>query len=144
MRPSDRSRDSQPRARLSVPKKALFSFLATALFFLVLELVLAASGVRPILYDEDPYVGFSSRIPLFVEQNRPDGQTSLVTGKNKLEWFQPQEFLKDKPAETFRVFCVGGSTTYGTGRVLRQGHRRQSTRHSEHSCRGLHRSWQVR
>ncbi len=113
MRPSDRSRDSQPRARLSVPKKALFSFLATALFFLVLELVLAASGVRPILYDEDPYVGFSSRIPLFVEQNRPDGQTSLVTAKNKLEWFQPQEFLKDKPAETFRVFCVGGSTTYG-------------------------------
>ena len=84
MRPSDRSRDSQPRARLSVPKKALFSFLATALFFLVLELVLAASGVRPILYDEDPYVGFSSRIPLFVEQNRPDGQTQVYLLQNPI------------------------------------------------------------
>ena len=39
MRPSDRPGDSQPRARLSVPKKALFSLLVTALFFLVLELV---------------------------------------------------------------------------------------------------------
>ena len=69
-------------------------------------------GVRPILYDEDPYVGFSSNVPLFVEH--PAGsQTVMVTGRNKLAWFNSQHFLKQKPNGAFRIFCLGGSTTYG-------------------------------
>ena len=101
------------RAKLSVPKKLLFSLLAIVAFLLLLELALAALGVQPILYDEDPFVGFSSRVPLCVPHAGPDGQTYMVTAKNKLDFFNPQKFLKDKPSRTYRIFCMGGSTTYG-------------------------------
>ncbi|MBI4600783.1 MAG: tetratricopeptide repeat protein [Planctomycetes bacterium] len=88
--------------------------MTTLGLLLLVELGLAALGVRPIVYDEDPYVGFSSRVPLFVEIERRDGGGSaMVTARNKLEWFNLQIFPRQKPAGTFRVFCLGGSTTYG-------------------------------
>ena len=43
--------------------------------------------------DEDPYVGFSSNIPLFVEQAGPDGKPAMVTAKNKLPLFNFQRFV---------------------------------------------------
>ena len=53
--------------RLSLWKKALFSFLTLVFFFGLIELVLVVIGVKPISYEEDPYVGFSSQIPLYVD-----------------------------------------------------------------------------
>ena len=96
----------------SASKKLLFSLLITALFFALLELVLAIAGVQPILYDDDPYVGFSSRVPLFVEEESKDG-TYLVAAENKLQFFNRQRFAAEKPSGAYRVFCLGGSTTYG-------------------------------
>jgi tetratricopeptide (TPR) repeat protein len=98
--------------RLAVWKKLLFSLAAVCLFFLACELILYACGVRPQAYSEDPFVGFSSFLPLF-EEKTENGKTFCVTAANKLRWFNPQRFPKDKPAGTYRIFCMGGSTTYG-------------------------------
>ncbi len=65
-----KSRSDRPGALMKVPawKKLLFAIITVAILFAAVEIVLLAVGVRPVLYDEDPYVGFSSHIPLFVEQ----------------------------------------------------------------------------
>ena len=93
-------------------KSVLFSSIVCGLFFLALELILAACGIAPAVRKEDPYVGFSSYIPLFVE-GEGGGRTVLKTASNKLGFFNPQQFPKSKPQGGFRVFCLGGSTTYG-------------------------------
>ena len=97
--------------RLPLWKKLLFSFLSLAVFFGLIEFILFLVGVKPLSYEEDPYVGFSSQIPLFVEK---EGQEATrVTARNKTRFFNKQEFLADKPDQTTRIFCLGGSTTYG-------------------------------
>ena len=70
-----------------------------------------AIGVKPLSYEEDPYVGFSSQIPLFISNE--GNEELLVTARNKLAYFNKQEFSRTKPENTTRVFCLGGSTTYG-------------------------------
>ncbi len=110
-----KSRSNRPGAIVKVPawKKFLFAIITVAILFAAVEVVLLAVGVRPVLYDEDPYVGFSSHIPLFIEQTGPDGKKIMVAAKNKLKFFNPQQFVADKPAGTYRIFCAGGSTTFG-------------------------------
>ncbi len=101
------------RARLPLWKKLLYSFSVTIAFFLLLELALAVVGVHPILYDRDPFVGFTSRRPLYVETTESGSGTEMVTASNKLHLFNPQRFRKQKPSGVYRIFCLGGSTTYG-------------------------------
>jgi tetratricopeptide (TPR) repeat protein len=101
------------RPRLSLGKKLVFSVVATALGLTVLEAGLALLGVRPVLYDEDPYVGFSSYLPLFVEETLQDGTVRYTTATNKLRLFNKQSFPEVKPPGAYRIFTVGGSTTYG-------------------------------
>ncbi len=107
--PSPDSTSTCPR--LPFWKKALFSLLTLLVFFGLIELVLFVAGVKPLSYEEDPYVGFSSQIPLFIEQKSDDSQ--MVTSRNKLSYFNKQSFPKEKKDNTTRIFCVGGSTTYG-------------------------------
>jgi len=94
-------------------KAAILSMVAIGLFFGFLEGVLAIIGVRPTLLDKDPFVGFVSSVPLFVPGIDPDGRQILTTAANKLSNFNHQQFYKKKPAGTYRIFCLGGSTTYG-------------------------------
>ena len=94
-------------------KKLLFAAVAFGGFFVALEVVLAAFGVRPVLYSDDPYVGFAANIPLFVEQATPDGKVQMVTAPNKIGWFNKQSFPKKKASGAYRIFSVGGSTTHG-------------------------------
>jgi tetratricopeptide (TPR) repeat protein len=103
---------ARPQSRRRRWKKGLFAVLTTGAFFALLELILTACGVRPISYHSDPYVGFSSYSPLFVPDSEM-GATEMVTARNKLEWFNDQRFPKKKPVGAYRVFCLGGSTTYG-------------------------------
>jgi tetratricopeptide (TPR) repeat protein len=98
---------------LSAGKQILFALVTTVAFFALVEFVLVAIGVRPVVEDDDPYVGFSSYLPLFVERTAPNGSTRLVTAPNKLSWFNRQRFSPKKEPGTYRVFSVGGSTTYG-------------------------------
>jgi tetratricopeptide (TPR) repeat protein len=97
---------------ISLKKKVGFALLATCLFFLILEGMLTLAGVETSLERDDPYVGFESSIPLFVEEAGSGGRI-LKTAPNKLTWFNPQRFRKNKAHETFRIFCLGGSTTFG-------------------------------
>src|SRR5581483_6845391 len=92
----------------------LFTTLLVTLFFGALELVLALAGVRPVLVPEDPFVGFAGNSPLFVEERRPDGSVLLKISQNKWRWFnRDQAFPKEKGKNSYRIFCLGGSTTYG-------------------------------
>jgi len=114
-RDTKKLRSDRPASAVKVPawKKLLFAIITVAILFAAVEIVLLAVGVRPLLYDEDPYVGFSSHIPLFVEQTDPNGRTIMVTARNRLQFFNKQQFASKKPAGTYRIFCMGGSTTFG-------------------------------
>lgn len=95
----------------------------------MLEFGLRWTGLQPITQQGDPFVGFSRQIPLFEQVEgatdgdgpQPlDGQDArardtayLQTAYGKLVWFNPQSFPKRKPEGTRRIFCMGGSTTYG-------------------------------
>ncbi len=96
-------------APLPVWKKGLFALVAFLGFFALLEAALGLAGFQPALYEEDPYVGFASNIPLYVE--RPGGW--METAPNKLQAFNRQRFRRLKPRGVRRIFSVGGSTTYG-------------------------------
>ncbi len=108
-----RGGEGDSAADLPLAKKLLFSLLAVTLFFGALELVLATVGVTPRAYDDDPYVGFSSAVPHFVERSTADGTAVMETARNKLRLFNLQRFRRPKGAGVTRVFCLGGSTTYG-------------------------------
>ncbi len=92
-------------------RNAVLVIVAPVVFFALLEGILALARVEPVLYPEDPYVGFSSRVPLFVPA--AEDPAVLETAANKLRLFNPQRFPRKKPAGTTRIFCVGGSTTFG-------------------------------
>jgi tetratricopeptide (TPR) repeat protein len=95
---------------MSLIRNTILALASLLAFLLLTEGGLALVGVEPELYDKDPLVGFSSRIPLFVEAER--GKT-LVTARNKRAIFNTQNFERTKPPGTYRIFCMGGSTTYG-------------------------------
>lgn len=94
-------------------KNILFTVITVSLFFAGLELLLAVSGVRPVLLSEDPLVGFADNVPLFVEAAGEDGSVILRTADNQIRWFNYQEFPQHKAGTSYRIFCMGGSTTYG-------------------------------
>jgi tetratricopeptide (TPR) repeat protein len=94
-------------------KNILFTVITVGLFFAGLELVLALSGVRPVLLSEDPLVGFADNVPLFVEATGEDGSGILRTADQQIRWFNYQEFPQHKGRNSYRIFCLGGSTTYG-------------------------------
>ena len=98
---------------LPIWKKILFAIITLTLFFAGIELALKLAGVKPVLVLEDPFVGFAGDIPLYVEQEQPDGTIMYATAKNKLQTFNMQQFPKAKSENTYRIFCMGGSTTYG-------------------------------
>ncbi|MBW2467254.1 MAG: SGNH/GDSL hydrolase family protein, partial [Deltaproteobacteria bacterium] len=94
--------------------QAIFLPVAAILvFFLLLEGGLALLGVKPTLKTEDPFVGFASNVPLFVPGPGPMGKNYLTTAQNKLNNFNQQSFPQEKAPNTFRIFSLGGSTTYG-------------------------------
>lgn len=87
--------------------------LAIMVFFLLLEGGLALSGVHPALQTQDPFVGFSANAPLFVPSRGANGEEQLTTAPNKKDFFNRQSFTRQKDSNSFRIFTLGGSTTYG-------------------------------
>ena len=78
------------------------------LFFAAIEAVLRIAGVPARDPGDDPFVGFSGTQPLFVVDN---GIAS--TAPAKLRFFNQASFPVKKDPDTIRIFCLGGSTTYG-------------------------------
>lgn len=87
--------------------------LITACLFAGAEALLALSGVTPMIRHEDPYIGFASYLPLFVDGVDSDGNSVKVTAENKRKYFNTQSFRSTKPANGYRLFTLGGSTTFG-------------------------------
>ncbi len=98
---------------LSLKKKIAFAMVSVLLFFTLLECILVVCGLAPLIRQDDPFVGFSSSIPLYVNDADSTSSGMLVTAPNRRTHFNIQRFSRNKPANTFRVFCLGGSTTYG-------------------------------
>ena len=94
-------------------RRALFPLLSMALVLATAEGLLALAGVRPLLVEEDPFIGFSGRVPLYQEEDDADGETLMVTAPAKRGFFNEQRFPARKQRQAYRIFCLGGSTTYG-------------------------------
>ena len=105
--------NNRAATKLTLRKKLLFACATTVGFFVLLEGTLALLGVGVATETRDPLVGFSAVHPVFVEEVGGGQQTLMRTANGKRVWFNDQSFAKNKPANTYRVFCLGGSTTYG-------------------------------
>jgi tetratricopeptide (TPR) repeat protein len=88
----------------------LFGFSLLAMGEIVLRLL-------PLTVDSavesDPFVGFSKINPLFIPYRADNGSARMKTAPDKLRWFNTQDFTAVKESGTFRIFTLGGSTTYG-------------------------------
>jgi tetratricopeptide (TPR) repeat protein len=93
--------------------KAALAILSPVVFLVLLELVLALVGVAPRTENADPFVGFAGDQPLFMPEVSAGQGEWLETSNGKLELFNYQRFPRHKVEGTFRIFCLGGSTTYG-------------------------------
>lgn len=92
-------------------KKALFSAITVVSFFAVVELVLWGAGVEPLSSARDPYEGFSRSARVF--EREASGEWFRTTPRAVRHSFNPQRFWATKPANGFRVFVLGGSSSYG-------------------------------
>ncbi|MCP4400602.1 MAG: SGNH/GDSL hydrolase family protein, partial [bacterium] len=94
-------------------KKLALGISVTVAFFILIELILLAVGVVPLYQRTDPYIGFSGYAPLFLKHTPSNGEPIFETAQNKIRWFNQQSFPVRKAEGTIRIFCLGGSTTYG-------------------------------
>ena len=104
--------DSASYPKTSPLQKMLLIGLGLA-FIIAIELILQVFNISNRLSDEDPFVGFENVYPLFGEKTLANGEKVYRTNANKLSFFNDQQFLKIKQDSVFRIFCFGGSTTYG-------------------------------
>jgi hypothetical protein len=93
-------------------KKAAFSMIPMLALFAMVEAGLWMTGFQPGTDKADPYVGFAAGIPLFIEVEG-QGQRVMRTASNKRDFFNDQSFPREKSHDAKRIFCMGGSTTYG-------------------------------
>ena len=88
----------------------LLAVLVGCLPLLLAELGCRLLGFSGAAADSDPFVGFVGSRPLF--QLSGDGQRYQIS-PSRLQFFQPADFPAVKPANTSRIFVLGGSTVQG-------------------------------
>jgi len=86
------------------------AILLSLLPLLVAEVVCRMAGWGRITEIDDPYVGFTATHPLF-ELDATGRRYEIA--KSRQTYFRPDSFSAAKPADEFRVFCLGGSTVQG-------------------------------
>jgi len=101
-------RDPRRKRGIRWHRKVLYSLIVAIFFFGTTEFLLGLAGVRPVIDRRDSFVGFTGTIPLFVKSG-----DQYSTNPLKLSYFNQQSFAVKKPANGFRIFCLGGSTTFG-------------------------------
>ena len=97
---------------ISTRRKVVFAMILLGGFLVSAETLLGLCGVRSPAEMRDPYLGFCTTSPLF-NPTQKDGRAFFETAGSKLPYFNPQSFPQVKPPRTRRVFCLGGSTTFG-------------------------------
>ncbi|MGB6066270.1 MAG: tetratricopeptide repeat protein [Desulfomonilaceae bacterium] len=100
--------ETKGRAGHSFIRNLAMGLFVCFVFFAALEGALRVVGWPSRDPGKDPFVGFSALQPLFVVKN---GIAS--TAPAKLRFFNEASFPVKKGPNTTRVFCFGGSTTYG-------------------------------
>ena len=109
----DKGMNKSPTPKKKPWINALVAMGSLVISITVLEGVLALAGVRPLSLSEDPYVGFATGQPLFIKKTDVEGRAWYETNPVKLTHFNLQSFPIKKAAGTYRIFTLGGSTTYG-------------------------------
>ena len=85
-----------------------------ALFLLgLVEVLLILTGVGKSASHEDPFVGFQGSAPLFEAVETESGALEYRTAPSKWSYFNQQSFAAEKGENIFRIFALGGSTTFG-------------------------------
>jgi tetratricopeptide (TPR) repeat protein len=77
---------------------------------LIAEGLLWATNQGTVSEIEDPFVGFDEIHPLFVLD---ENEANFVTAPARENYFRPESFSARRPANEFRIFCLGGSTVQG-------------------------------
>lgn len=95
-----------PSTSLSLKKKIAFALVSVLLFFTLLEGILVVCGLDPVIRQDDPFIGFSSSIPLYVNDADSPSSGIMVTAPNRRTHFNVQRFPRKKPTNTFRVFST--------------------------------------
>lgn len=98
-----------PRTRRHVIFALLAILLGTSPF-IVLEVALRVFGIGEPTSLVDPYFGFGPTHPLF-DLDRQG--TTYRTSRSRSLFFGEQQFPARKGKNTFRIFCLGGSTVRG-------------------------------
>lgn len=93
---------------VSLVKRIAFSILTTSVLLVFVEVILALCGIKPRYLKVDSFVGFRPGAPLFIRD-----RDVYRTNPTKLMFFNDQTFSARKSAKTCRIFCLGGSTTFG-------------------------------
>ncbi len=108
-----RKGQKKPSRRHGRYRVMLFHLITTVIVLLLLalgELVLRLCVPAPAIDLYDPYVSFSGLRPLFVLDST---EGRFETAEERLAAFRHQSFAATKDPETFRIFCLGGSTVQG-------------------------------
>jgi tetratricopeptide (TPR) repeat protein len=111
--PPELNNPSEASCRVPLWQALILPLAAILIFFFLLEGGLALFGIRPALQTDDPFVGFAANVPLFLPTPGPGGLQQLATAPNKRNFFNFQSFPQKKAPNAYRIFCLGGSTTYG-------------------------------
>ena len=104
------ARQNESRARgLSIWKKLLFAAISVIGIFGVLEGGLWVADIETMLDKEDPLRGFSRLVSVFERE----GDVYRTRQFKGYVTFNDESFLSEKPKNGLRIFCLGGSSTYG-------------------------------
>ncbi len=93
--------------------RPVFGVLVALTVLAIVELGLRVAGYAGPSGLEDPYLGFEDIYPLYGKRGVSGESEVYGTNPNKLRFFNDEEFLVPKPDGVYRIFCFGGSTTYG-------------------------------
>lgn len=107
---NDRKNPGPQRNR---PRFILFRFAALLIVLLsliLLELILRLFVPAPATNMDDPYISFAGLRPLYVLDSTG---SRFETSRQRLAAFRPQSFAAEKLSNSFRIFCLGGSTVQG-------------------------------
>ncbi len=98
---------------VSKKRKILFHVMAVVLVLsplVLIELIVRICVPPTPVSLSDPYVSFGGVRPLFSLNAE---ETRYEIGPERLAYFRPQSFAARKDPNTFRIFCLGGSTVQG-------------------------------
>jgi len=82
--------------------------LVALLVVSAVEVTARETGWRDPTQADDPYLGLAGTPPLFRAETDAEGRAVLRRSPNKNN-YRDTSFLRDKPADEFRVFVIGGS-----------------------------------